>query len=78
MLSAMCIESSAFLQRRNNRLMASAPSMVDQLASASKRGVLWVAIAHYLRAQFQREPDFGVASVNYDFSELLQRAGEPS
>ena len=52
--------------------------MVDQLASASKHGVLWVAIAHYLRAQFQREPDFGVASVNYDFSELLQRAGEPS
>ena len=26
---------------------------------------------------FQREPDFGVTSVNYDFSELLARAGEP-
>jgi hypothetical protein len=32
--------------------------------------------AHYLRHPFQREPDFGVTSVNYDFSELLAR-GEP-
>jgi hypothetical protein len=28
--------------------------------------------------RFQREPDFGVTSVNYDFAELLARAGEPS
>ena len=34
--------------------------------------------AHYLRQPFQREPDFGVTSVNYNFSELLDRAGEPS
>jgi SNF2 family DNA or RNA helicase len=33
---------------------------------------------HYLRRPFQREPDFGVTSVNYDFAELLGRAGEPS
>ena len=33
---------------------------------------------HYLRQPFQREPDFGVASVNYKFAELLARAGEPS
>ena len=32
---------------------------------------------HYLRQPFQREPDFGVTSVNYDFSELLQRAEKP-
>ncbi len=31
----------------------------------------------YLRRPFQREPDFGVTSVNYDFAELLGRAGEP-
>jgi hypothetical protein len=31
----------------------------------------------YLRRPFQREPDFGVTSVNYDFNELLARAGEP-
>jgi hypothetical protein len=33
---------------------------------------------HYLRQPFRREPDFGVTSVNYEFSDLLERAGEPS
>jgi hypothetical protein len=33
---------------------------------------------HYLRRPFQREPDFGVTSVNYDFAELLARAKEPA
>lgn len=33
---------------------------------------------HYLRRPFQREPDFGVTSVNYDFAGLLARTGEPS
>jgi SNF2 family DNA or RNA helicase len=33
---------------------------------------------HYLREPFKREPDFGVTSVNYDFSELQQRAETPS
>lgn len=33
--------------------------------------------AHYLRQPFQREPDFGVTSVNYDFAELLARASAP-
>jgi SNF2 family DNA or RNA helicase len=32
---------------------------------------------HYLRRPFQREPDFGVTSVNYDFAELLERAEKP-
>ncbi len=32
---------------------------------------------HYLRQPFNREPDFGVTSVNYKFSELLSRAEEP-
>jgi SNF2 family DNA or RNA helicase len=31
----------------------------------------------YLRKPFRREPDFGATSVNYDFAELLARAGEP-
>ncbi|PYO45142.1 MAG: RNA helicase [Gemmatimonadetes bacterium] len=31
----------------------------------------------YLRQPFRREPDFGVTSVNYDFAELLARAGTP-
>ena len=33
---------------------------------------------HYVRNPFQREPDFGVTSVNYDFSELLAKGGTPS
>ncbi len=33
---------------------------------------------HYLRTPFQREPDFGVTSVNYDFAELIARAHQPS
>src|SRR5258705_8714691 len=32
---------------------------------------------HYLRRPFQREPDFGVTSVNYDFSDLLTRTEDP-
>jgi hypothetical protein len=32
----------------------------------------------YLRRPFQCEPDFGVTSVNYDFAQLLARAGDPS
>ncbi len=31
----------------------------------------------YLRRPFEREPDFGVTSVNYDFAELLARSAEP-
>jgi SNF2 family DNA or RNA helicase len=33
---------------------------------------------HYLRQPFQREPDFGVTSVNYDFAELLARSETPA
>lgn len=33
---------------------------------------------HYVRQPFRREPDFGVTSVNYDFTELLANATPPS
>jgi SNF2 family DNA or RNA helicase len=33
---------------------------------------------HYLRRPFQREPDFGVTSVNYDLIELWERGREPA
>jgi superfamily II DNA or RNA helicase len=33
---------------------------------------------YYIRQPFQREPDFGVTSVNYDFGELLARSIEPT
>lgn len=32
---------------------------------------------HYVRRPFQRKPDFGVTSVNYDFAELIARAEAP-
>lgn len=32
---------------------------------------------HYIRRPFQREPDFGVTSVNYDFSELIEKGTLP-
>ena len=42
-------------------------AIVEFLDGASHR-------VHYIRQPFQREPDFGVTSVNYDFRELLDRA----
>jgi hypothetical protein len=36
-----------------------------------------VAAPRYVRQPFQREPDFGVTSVNYDLDELLARS-EPA
>jgi superfamily II DNA or RNA helicase len=35
------------------------------------------ATPHYVRQPFQREPDFGVTSVNYDLAEILSRAEDP-
>ena len=35
-------------------------------------------VVRYLREPFQKEPDFGVTSVNYDLHELLVRAETPS
>jgi hypothetical protein len=32
---------------------------------------------HYIREPFQREPDFGVTSINYDFAELLAQGKRP-
>ena len=31
----------------------------------------------YVRRPFQREPDFGVTSVNYGLAELLSRSAQP-
>ena len=46
-------------------------AMVEYAADGSER-------VRYLRRPFQREPDFGVTSVNYDFAELLARSEVPS
>jgi len=36
------------------------------------------SVVHYVGRPFQREPDFGAASVNYEFAELLARAEAPA
>ncbi|HIP71186.1 MAG TPA: hypothetical protein EYH05_07300, partial [Anaerolineae bacterium] len=33
---------------------------------------------YYIKEPFGQEPDFGVASINYDLSDLLSRAVPPS
>lgn len=33
---------------------------------------------HYVSKPFQREPDFGVTSANYNLKELLGKAGKPA
>lgn len=35
-------------------------------------------LPHYVRRPFQRKPDFGAASVNYDLEELLACAESPA
>lgn len=45
-------------------------AMVEFLDEGSHR-------VHYARRPFQREPDFGVTSVNYNFRELIARAEPP-
>ena len=65
-----------------------AATRIEILDSLSKPTDYIVAIAevteggthrvHYLRRPFQREPDFGVTSVNYSFAELLTRATGPA
>jgi hypothetical protein len=54
------------LNKPDNFILA----MVEFLPDNSHR-------VHYLRQPFQREPDFGVTSVNYTFAELLARAKVP-
>ena len=35
------------------------------------------AVVRYVREPFQREPDFGASSVNYEWKELWERGNEP-
>ena len=46
-------------------------AIVEFLADGSHR-------VHYVRRPFQREPDFGVTSVNYNLEELITRGEKPA
>ena len=61
------------------------PERDPLLAATSRRISFWQSSSSFgwrasrslcPRQPFQREPDFGVTSVNYSFAELLARAGE--
>jgi hypothetical protein len=72
------IESAATITVTKNEILYSLNKPEDFiLAIVEFQGGNWHRV-HYLRQPFRREPDFGVTSVNYDFSELLQRASQPS
>ena len=70
--------------RRGRRRRSPSPRTRSSTRSTSRTTSSWPSSSscdgdahrvHYLRRPFQREPDFGVTSVNYDFAELLGRAG---
>lgn len=50
---------------------------VDDILAITEFGDADTHRVHYVRRPFQREPDFGVTSVNYDFAELLAQAEAP-
>jgi len=49
----------------------------DLKEQAANHNVLKACEVFYIRKPFQREPDFGVTSVNYSLSDLLKRAESP-
>ena len=63
----MCLANCAMTKNVLEKYMAS----IVEFMGENKHHV------HYLRRPFQREPDFGVTSVNYDFTELIARSGVP-
>ena len=63
-------------QARANKLLQSAQAFATNRAIVEFDG--GDHRLHYIRQPFQREPDFGVTSVDYGFAELLARVGAPS
>lgn len=65
--------------QRHAKLNSLFPEQARRLHSRYRRfHARGSAARSYIREPFQREPDFGVTSVNYDFSELIARAGQPT
>ena len=63
-------------QERNSLLLSISPTI--SFSPSSSFSKVMTHRVHYVRRPFQREPDFGVTSVNYDFAELLARAEQPA
>jgi hypothetical protein len=70
-------ESAATVTVTRNEILYSLNKPDDFILAIVEFGQDGTHRIHYCREPFRREPDFGVTSVNYDFAELLARAGEP-
>jgi SNF2 family DNA or RNA helicase len=71
------VESAATVTVTRNEILYSLNKPDDFILAIVEFGQDGTHRIHYCREPFRREPDFGVTSVNYDFAELLARAGEP-
>jgi hypothetical protein len=71
------IESAATVTVTRNEILYSLNKPDDFILAIVEFGQDGTHRIHYCREPFRREPDFGVTSVNYDFAELLARAGAP-
>jgi SNF2 family DNA or RNA helicase len=71
------IEGAATITVTRNEILYSLNKPEDFILSVVEFKSNGAHQVHYLRQPFQREPDFGVTSVNYGFAELLVRASEP-
>ncbi|HEY3382612.1 MAG TPA: helicase-related protein [Vicinamibacterales bacterium] len=71
------VESAATITVTRNEILYSLNKPDDFILAIVEFGQDGTHRIHYCREPFRREPDFGVTSVNYDFGELLARAGEP-
>jgi SNF2 family DNA or RNA helicase len=71
------IESAATVTVTRNEILYSLNKPDDFILAIVEFAQDGTHRIHYCREPFRREPDFGVTSVNYDFAELLARAGAP-
>jgi len=71
------VESAATVTVTRNEILYSLNKPDDFILAIVEFGQDGTHRIHYCREPFRREPDFGVTSVNYDFAELVARAGEP-
>ena len=60
------------LNKPNNYILA-----VVEVPTSEESTEEDISNVYYLRQPFQKEPDFGVTSVNYDLKELKQRGQKP-
>ena len=71
------VEGAATITVTKNEILYSLNKPEDFILAIVEFQLAGAHRVHYVRKPFQREPDFGVTSANYDFAELLARAETP-